>query len=79
MTDPTNTLGAVAIVAAFLTLLGAAALVERHRNNRRDALPMWPVTPRADCGADAHVEIEGRPLCAGHAAGFGLRESEGGR
>jgi len=46
---------------------------------RRDALPMWPVTPCADCGTDAAVEIEGRPLCAGHAAGFGAREQEGTR
>jgi hypothetical protein len=59
--------------------MGEDELGTLMREFTQGALPMWPVTPCTDCGADAHIEIEGRPLCAGHAAGFGVRESEGGR
>ena len=59
--------------------LDESMVTELIEADARDDSPIWPVTPCADCGTDAVVEIEGRPLCAGHAAGFGAREQEGGR
>jgi len=76
MTDPTNTLGAVALVAAFLTLLGAAALVERHRNNRRDGRQAHPApaaavtNPCAVCGRESvqfvRAGLDNYGFCVAH-------------